>query len=77
MVECKAVPDRSELFLQINRLTELGAAGGTGSAAQTKATLRKLRVELTKGYLLPIWSLPLASFDPVNNRYRELVFSYQ
>ena len=77
MVECKAVPDRSELFLQINRLTELGAAGGTGSAAQTKATLRTLRVELTKGYLLPIWSLPLASFDPVNNRYRELVFSYQ
>ena len=77
MVECKAVPARSDLLQQIKRLAELGAAGGTGSAGQTQATFRKLRMELVKSRLLPIWSVPMASFDPVQNRYRELVFSYQ
>jgi len=77
MVECKAVPARSELLQQIKRLAELGAAGGTGSAGQTQATFRKLRTELAKSHLLPIWSVPMASFDPLSNRYRELVFSYQ
>jgi hypothetical protein len=77
MVECKAVPARSELLQQIKRLAELGAAGGLGSAEQTRATFRKLRAELATSPLLSIWSVPMASFDPLNNRYRELVFSYQ
>ena len=77
MVECKTVSARSEFLMQIKRLAELGSAGGVGSAARTQATFRKLRMELAKSYLLPIWSVPMASFDPLKNRYRELVFSYQ
>ncbi len=77
MVECKTVPARSDLLQQIKRLAELGAAGGVGSAERTQTTFRKLRLELAALHLLPIWSVPMASFDPLSNRYRELVFSYQ
>ena len=77
LAESKSVPARSLILAQIQRLAELGAVGGNRSAQRTRQALRQLRVELARPHLLKLWSVPLASFDPENNRYRELVFSYQ
>jgi hypothetical protein len=77
MVASKTVEARAEVLTQLQRLSAIGAAGGSGSAARTKSAMRQLRRELARRHLLEVWSLPMAGFDPVKNQYRELVFSYQ
>ncbi len=77
MRDDQTVAARTAILAQIQRIAGLGAAGGGGDTKRTKAAARKLRTELARPELLEIWSVPLASFDPVGNRYRELVFSYQ
>jgi hypothetical protein len=73
----KTVEARSEILAQLQRVAGLGATGGLGKASATTTAARQLRSELARPDLLPIWSVPLASFDPAGNRYRELAFSYQ
>jgi hypothetical protein len=73
----KTVEARSEILAQLQRVAGLGATGGLGKATATATAARQLRSELARPDLLPIWSVPLASFDPAGNRYRELAFSYQ
>lgn len=75
--DCKTVGARAKVFQQIQRVAAIGAGSGSQSAERTREAVRQLKQELRKPHLLPLWSLPLASFDPVHNRYRELVFSYQ
>ena len=77
VADSKSVPARSMILSQIQRLAELGAVAGNGSATRTRRALRQLQAELATPALLKFWSVPLASFDPEHNRYRELVFSYQ
>lgn len=67
---------RAEALAQIQQVAALGAAAN-GTAAQIQAATKKLRTMLAQPHLLEIWSLPLASFDPVRNQYRELLFSYK
>lgn len=73
----ETVEARAELLTLLQRITALGAAGGRGSAKDTTAAARQLQSQLARPRLLPLWSVPLASFDPAGNRYRELAFSYQ
>jgi hypothetical protein len=73
----KTVEARAEILTQLQRVAALGAVGGRGSATDTSTAARRLRSELARPQMLPIWSVPLASFDPAGNRYRELAFSYQ
>jgi hypothetical protein len=72
--DCKTVAARAEVF---KRLVAVAAIGEKGEGVKTRLGIERLRSELRKPYALAIWSLPLASFDPLNNRYRELLFSYQ
>lgn len=72
--DCKTAAARAEIF---KRLVAVAAIGEKGDGEMTRVGMERLRRELRKPYALSIWSLPLASFDPVNNRYRELLFSYQ
>lgn len=76
MRQSKTVAERAAVMSQIQRISNLGAAGD-GKAAQTRAALRRLRGELAKPYLREMWSVPLASFDPAGNLFRELAFAYQ
>ena len=72
--DCKTVAERAEIF---KRLGAVAAIGEKGDGVRTRPSMERLRSELRKPYALSIWSLPLASFDPVKNHYRELLFSYQ
>lgn len=74
---CKKKSDKIEILAQIQRLAALGAAVGSGSQNKLRQTFRSLVEELAQPHLLEIWSLPLGAFSPVDNRFRELVFSYQ
>ena len=71
------VEERSELLASMQKVAALGASGGNGNAAATRLSWRRLQRELGSPRLLDLWSVPMASFDPVHNEYRELVFSYQ
>jgi len=75
--QSKTVAERSLLLSTIQRVAALGAAGGQGNAKATRLAWQRLRGELASPRLLEIWSVPMAGFDPVGNKYRELVFSYQ
>ena len=77
MRRSRSVEERTEILSQIQRVAALGVSGGGGNAKVVAAAWKKLGAELAKAHLLKIWSVPLASFDPVGNEYRELVFSYQ
>jgi hypothetical protein len=69
---------RAQIYRQINRLSLLGpGAGKTGFGDGEVKVVRALEKVLAAPVVLPHWSVPLASFDPLHNRYRELVFSYQ
>jgi hypothetical protein len=72
---CKTDVSRSKVLKEIAAVAALGA--GDGGAANTLRAVKRLKAELRKPHVMAIWSLPLASFDPVKNRYRELLFSYQ
>ena len=73
----KTMEERSDLLATMQKVAALGASGGNGNAAATRLSWRRLRRELASPQLLELWSVQVASFDPVNNEYRELVFSYQ
>ena len=73
----KTIEERAGHLAVIQKVAALGASGGNGNSAATRLAWRRIRVELGKDSLLEIWSVPLASFDPVGNQFRELVFSYQ
>lgn len=68
---------RAEALARIQQVAALGAVVADGNAAQIQTATRKLRAMLIEPHLLEIWSLPLASFDPAHNQYRELLFSYK
>lgn len=72
----KTIDERAAVMEQIRRVAAFGAAG-EGSAAATHQALRRLRSELARPHLRELWSVPMSSFDPSRNRFRELVFSYQ
>lgn len=73
----KTIAARAETLDHIQAIAALGARAGQGSAAQTRAAAKSLSVILTQPHCRSVWSVPMASFDPVGNLYRELVFSYQ
>jgi len=73
----KTMEERSDLLATLQKITALGATGGNGNAATTRRSWRRLGRELASPRLLDLWSVQVASFDPVHNEYRELVFSYQ
>jgi hypothetical protein len=75
LAACKTEAARGEVFKHIVAIAALGV--GSSDAATTRRAVNRLKAELRKPHALAIWSLPLASFDPVKNRYRELLFSYQ
>lgn len=77
MQKTKTIANRSLYLSQIGRLSRLGAICQSYEYADLDMIERQLRRELSRTPLLALWSLPLASFDPVNNHYRELIFSYQ
>jgi hypothetical protein len=77
MRDSKTVEARAAVLAQIQRVATLGAAGGQGTMAKTRAALKQLQKELARPETLALWSVPLAAFDPVANQYRELAFSYQ
>jgi hypothetical protein len=68
---------KTTLLTLIKAISEIGAKAGQGSGAEIRTAERALRRELARKEILELWSLPVASFDPRRNRYRELVFSYQ
>lgn len=76
MRRCKTIPERAKVMRQIQTIAALGAAGD-GTAARAQSALRRLQTELSRPYLRDLWSVPLTSFDPAGNRFRELVFSYK
>ncbi len=75
---CRSKTVRTEIFGSIHRLSLLGSVmsrkGGKEVDLKAEKSLRRVLAEPS---VLPLWSVPLASFDPLHNRYRELVFSYQ
>lgn len=68
---------RAELLGQIQEVAALGALAGRGSDSQVTAGWKKLQKILSTPRILPIWSLPLANFNPLQNQFRELLFSYK
>ena len=77
LAHCRSAQTTTNLLAQIKSISEIGAKAGSAHAGQLRQAERSLKRELGKQHLLNLWSLPLASFDPVRNQYRELVFSYQ
>lgn len=72
----ETIAERAALMEQIKRIAAHGAAG-EGADAKAGAALRRLGAELMRPLVRGVWSVPMASFDPAGNRFRELVFSYQ
>lgn len=68
---------RAEILASIERIAAIGVAGGSGDAKAFRAAARRMRAALASSAVLPLWSLPLAHFEPIANRHRELCFSYQ
>lgn len=77
MPENATVASRAETLAHIQQMAAIGATAGHGTLAQVRTAAQKLRQALSAPQILSIWSLPLASFDPVKNQYRELLFSYK
>ncbi|MEN9835441.1 MAG: hypothetical protein RL011_1634 [Pseudomonadota bacterium] len=77
LVDSKNAKMKTTLLTLIKAISEIGAKAGQGSGAEIRTAERALRRELARKEILELWSLPVASFDPRRNRYRELVFSYQ
>jgi hypothetical protein len=65
----RTIEERTATLQLLERLAALGAAGPKAAG--------RLRRELLRPTLRALWSVPLASFDPAANRFRELAFSYQ
>ncbi len=67
----ETIAERAALMEQITRIAALGAD------AKASFALRRLGKELMRPLVRGVWSVPMASFDPAGNQFRELVFSYQ
>lgn len=68
---------RAEALARIQEVAALGASLARGTGARLQTATRKLRTILVQPHIMELWALPLASFDPVHNLYRELLFSYK
>ncbi|MBM4252813.1 MAG: hypothetical protein FJ146_12645 [Deltaproteobacteria bacterium] len=69
--------NRVKILQLIKTVSELGSTAVHGPSAKILSAEKALQRELGKKDILELWSLPLASFDPVRNKFRELLFSYQ
>lgn len=76
MRQSKTIEERAAVMAHIQKIATLGAAGD-GTKAQTLTALRKLSVLLGQEHLRGLWSVPLTTFNPAANEFRELVCSYQ
>ena len=77
MSQSKTIADRSTLLASIAHLSRLGAACTTTNQKQLTSISRQLQEALAQQPVLATWSLPLVSVDPKENKFRELLFSYQ
>ncbi len=76
LAETKTTKARAKVLERIQSIAKLGALCASGKGP-TKATWQQLLAEAVAPDLISTWSVPLASFDPFHNQYRELLFSYQ
>lgn len=77
MKSSQTVEMRSEILAEIERIAAIGAACKSGNAKVLKTLEKRLINTLVRPIVKQTWSLPLAAFNPGQNLYRELAFSYQ
>lgn len=77
LTQSSDIKKSAKLLQLIKTLAELGGIAGHGNSAQIRRAEKSLKRALAKRDILELWSLPLANFDPVHNKFRELLFSYQ
>lgn len=77
MQQTKTIATRSLYLTQIARISRIAGRCRRSDDSELEVIKFKIKREFSRPPLLALWSLPLASIDPVNNHYRELIFSYQ
>jgi hypothetical protein len=77
MKSSQTIERRTEVLAEIEQVAAIGAACSTESAKVLKGMEKKLNHTLLRPIVRQAWSLPLAAFNPGQNLYRELAFSYQ
>ncbi len=69
--------ERRKLLALISSVASLGSKAESSSKSTQLKAWQQLQAEASRPELRSLWSLPLASFHPEANSYRELLFSYQ
>jgi hypothetical protein len=77
MKTSQTVENRVEILAEIEKMSAIGAGCRTRSSKLLMALEKKLSIALMQPIIRQAWSLPLAGFNPRQNLYRELAFSYQ
>jgi hypothetical protein len=77
MKAAQTIEKRTELLAEIERVAAIGAACSTESSKVLKGLEKRLITALVRPLVRQTWSLPLAAFNPGQNLFRELAFSYQ
>ena len=77
MKASQTIEDRTDILNEIERVASIGSACKSSNMKAINALQRKLKLILVRPIVRRIWSLPLAAFNPKENLYRELAFSYQ
>jgi hypothetical protein len=77
MKASQTIGERTDILKEIERVASIGSACKSDNLKALNALQRKLNLVLVRPIVRRAWSLPLAAFNPKENLYRELAFSYQ